>query len=81
MKGACRFWPIANIRVCTAHVCFRGQSGHCVDMNVNVEECVSVLMRVHKASTQNQKLCLKTAMISMAQRDKRKSCHSDQTII
>ena len=22
------FWHLADIRLCTAHVCFRGQSGH-----------------------------------------------------
>jgi hypothetical protein len=36
------------------------------------------LIRVHKASTQNQKLRTKTSKISMSQRDNRKSCHSDQ---
>src|SRR6516165_4779318 len=41
-------------------------------------EASNALIRVHKASTQNQKLRTKTSKISMSQRDNRKSCHSDQ---
>src|SRR5215469_3952076 len=41
-------------------------------------EAANVLIRVHKASTQNRKLRTKTSKISMSQRDNRKSCHSDQ---
>jgi len=41
-------------------------------------EAANALIRVHKASTQNQKLRTKTSKISMSQRDNRKSCHSDQ---
>src|SRR6516164_3617056 len=43
-----------------------------------MHEAANGLIRVHKASTQNQKLRTKTSKISMSQRDNRKSCHSDQ---
>src|SRR5215469_15898978 len=43
-----------------------------------MREAANALIRVHKASTQNQKLPTKTSKISMSQRDNRKSCHSDQ---
>jgi hypothetical protein len=43
-----------------------------------MREAANALIRVHKASTQNQKLRTKTSKISMSQRDNRKSCHSDQ---
>src|SRR5215472_1939671 len=43
-----------------------------------MHEAANALIRVHKASTQNQKLRTKTSKISMSQRDNRKSCHSDQ---
>src|SRR5215471_7310776 len=42
-----------------------------------MREAANALIRVHKASTQNQKLRTKTSKISMSQRDNRKSCHSD----
>src|SRR6516164_1709610 len=41
-------------------------------------EAANALIRVHKASTQNQNLRSKTSRISMSQRDNCKSCHSDQ---
>ena len=41
-------------------------------------EASNALIRVHKASTQNQNLRSKTSKISMSERDNRKSCHSDQ---
>jgi hypothetical protein len=28
IRANVRFWPLADIPSCTAHVCFRGQSGH-----------------------------------------------------
>src|SRR5215467_10734749 len=43
-----------------------------------MREAANALIRVHKASTQNQKPRTKTSKISMSQRDNRKSCHSDQ---
>src|SRR6516162_8343424 len=43
-----------------------------------MHEAANALKRVHKASTQNQRLRTKTSKISMSQRDNRKSCHSDQ---
>src|SRR6516162_8434121 len=43
-----------------------------------MHEAAKGLIRVHKASTQNQKLRTKTSKISMSRRDNRKSCHSDQ---
>ena len=42
---------------------------------------VDVLIRVHKASTQNRKRQPKISNISMPQRRNRKSCHSDQIIL
>ena len=39
---------------------------------------VRALIRVHKASTQNQNLRSKKTKISMVRSDNRKSCHSDQ---
>ena len=41
-------------------------------------EAANALIRVHRASTQNQNQRTKTSKISMSQRDNRKSCHSDQ---
>jgi hypothetical protein len=42
-----------------------------------MREAANAPIRVHKTSTQNQKLRTKTSKISMSQRDNRKSCHSD----
>jgi hypothetical protein len=58
---------------------FRGKADIGVVSNaLRCVEAANALIRVHKASTQNQKLRAKTSKISMSRRDNRKSCHSDK---
>jgi hypothetical protein len=58
---------------------FRGKADIGVVSNaLRCVEAANALIRVHKASTQNQNLRSKTSKISMSQRKNCKSCHSDQ---